>query len=326
MTASITTKQHRSHLEILSCIRLDDKGSRCLGLLESQVDRQLLCVKCNSSYSAIDEIPVLKENAGSTLDEFYSQVYENISRLEVMHEDNPRMQQAQTLWDLLPEFVTANNIEGYSLEIGCGPGIFADRVPNYIGLDYALNCLLAREFEAYNRVCASGDLLPFQSQTLSLIFSLNTLEHVPELDRSIYEIDRVLKPGGYLVLRPAWNCTQYNCDGVDYFDYKELTLKNKLIKLLLPVLKSKFYKAATRIPKRLCRETILSKIQTVFWQRLNPRFDLMYKVSDSEAYASIDTHECIYWFLQRGYECISHPTLIKRVVAGHDVVLLRKND
>ena len=130
MNASITTEQHRSHLEILSCIRLDDKGSRCLGLLESQVENQLLCVKCNSSYSTIDEIPVLKENAGSTLDEFYSQVYENISRLEAMREDNPRMQQAQTLWDLLPRFVTEHNIEGYSLEIGCGPGIFADRVPN----------------------------------------------------------------------------------------------------------------------------------------------------------------------------------------------------
>jgi ubiquinone/menaquinone biosynthesis C-methylase UbiE len=133
--------------------------------------------------------------------------------------------------------------------------------------------LLSEGLESYNRVYASGDLLPFQNETISMIFSLNTLEHIPNLDSCIYEIDRILKPGGYLVLKPAWNCTQYNCDGVDYFNYKDLSFKNKLKKIALPILNSKLYKAFTRIPKRLIRETLLTNSQNLFWRRLKPRFD-----------------------------------------------------
>ncbi len=313
-------------LKILACIAADNQGVRCIGSLEHKGDNRLVCDRCNSAYSNIDNIPVLKEDSTSDLYEFYSKVYENVSRDEAMREGTPRMEQSEIFWDVLPQFVKDKNIEGYSLEIGCGPGVFADRVPNYIGLDYALNGLLAKGFEVYNRVCASGDLLPFQSESISLIFSLNTLEHVPNLDSCIYEIDRILKPGGYLVLKPAWNCTQYNCDGVDYFSYNELSLKNKFRKLALPILRSKLYKAVTRLPKRIIRETLQKNDRELLWQRLSPRFDLAHKVTDSEAYASIDTHECIYWFLSKGYDCISHPGFTKRVTAGHDIVLLRKND
>ena len=311
-------------LENLACITSDNEGLRCLGSLEHKGENQLQCTKCNSRYRLVNGVSVLKEDSASELNEFYSKVYEKQSRYEAMREGNPRMEQAKIFWELLPKFVSENNINGYSLEIGCGPGIFADRVPNFIGLDYALNALMAEGFESYFRVCASGDLLPFQSETISCIFSLNTLEHIPHLDSCIYEIDRILKPGGFLILKPAWNCTQYNCDGVDYFSYKDLSLKNKIKKIALPILKSKFYKALTRIPKRLIRETLLKNNQKLLWRRLNPRFDLMYKVSDSEAYASIDVHECIYWFLARGYDCLSHPTFIRRITAGHDIVLLRK--
>ncbi|UXE61036.1 MAG: class I SAM-dependent methyltransferase [Woronichinia naegeliana WA131] len=190
-------------LENLACIASDDKGLRCLGSLEHKEENQLQCTKCNSCYSFVNGVPVLKEDSASELYEFYSKVYEKQSRSEAMCEGNPRMEQAKIFWELLPKFVSENNINGYSLEIGCGPGIFADRVPNFIGLDYALNALLAEGFESYYRVCASGDLLPFQSKTISLILSLNTLEHIPHLDSCIYEIDRILKPGGYLVwVRP----------------------------------------------------------------------------------------------------------------------------
>lgn len=312
--------------ETLACIAKDSRGSRCLGSLQRKGKEQLQCKICHSYYNLINGVPILKQDLASELYEFYSDVYKTSSRHEAMRQGSARMEQAKIFLDLLPKFVEKHQIQGYSLEIGCGPGIFAELVPNFIGLDYALNALLAEGFDCYHRVCASGDLLPFQSETLSLIFSLNTLEHVPNLDDCIYEIDRILKPGGYLILKPAWNCTQYNCDGVDYFSYKDLNFQNKLKKIALPILKNKLYKAITRIPKRLIRETLLKDIKTLSWRRLNPRFDLMYKVTDSEAYASIDIHECIYWFSRRGYECLSHPTFASRIAAGHDIVLLRKNN
>jgi SAM-dependent methyltransferase len=311
-------------LNDLACITPDAQGSRCSGRIVATDNSQLSCVACHASYKLINDIPVFQVDINSQLYEFYSGAYKEISRPLSMLEGGPRMEQAKVFWNLLPELVEKNHIEGLSLEIGCGPGIFADRCLGYVGLDYALNALLAKGFESYDRVCASGDLLPFRNETFSLIFSLNTLEHVPDLDQSIYEIDRVLKLGGYLLLRPAWNCTQYNCDGVSYFAYRELSIKNKLKKLFLPILKSKIFKALVRIPKRLIRETLLRTSQVLHWRRLNPRFDLMYKVADSEAYSSLDTHECIFWFSRKGYHCISHPTFFRRIFAGHDIVLLQK--
>jgi SAM-dependent methyltransferase len=312
--------------DILACINTLSDGSRCLGRLEPQEHSSFLCIECNSSYIVNNGVPILLDlkNTETELLKFYSNVYKKQSRTEVLHESTARMQQAQVLWHVLPNLIKKESIQGRVLEIGCGVGVFAERVSNYVGLDYALDGLLAEGFESFDRVCASGDLLPFQNETFSLIFTLNTLEHVPELEHAFQEIHRVLKHNGYLVLKPAWNCTQYNCDGVAYFPYKSLNVGNKIKKLILPLLRSKPYKILTRIPKRLFREILLRKVERLLWHRLHPRFDLMYKVADSEAYASIDTHEGIYWFLLRGYSCISHPTFVSRIAAGHDVVILKK--
>ncbi len=317
-------QKHSDFFKTLACIATDDNGKRCLGALEHQGEHQLKCTICNATYNLANDVPVLKLDSTSELNEFYSEVYEKQSRYKALCKGNSRLEQAKIFLDLFPEFLKKYHVLGYSLEIGCGPGVFAETVPNFIGLDYALNALLAEGFDSFHRVCASGDLLPFQNESIELIFSLNTLEHIPNFDSCIYEIDRILKQGGYLILKPAWNCTQYNCDGVDYFNYKDLNPKNKLMKAVLPILKNKLYKALIRIPKRIVRETLLNDIKTVFWRKLKPRFDLMYKVSDSEAYASIDVHECIFWFSKSGYVCLSHPTFISRITAGHDIVILKK--
>jgi SAM-dependent methyltransferase/uncharacterized protein YbaR (Trm112 family) len=310
----------------LQCIQRTESGLRCVGQLGSGASpSSLVCEACHETYPVVQGVAVMKtfeqESLTAMLDE---SVYRNKSRTASLAGKDLYLSQSQGMIDYLAAMAKRGFLHSPSLEVGCGLGIFADHAPGYVGLDYSLAALLVEGFEGYRRICASGDALPFQTQSFRTIFSLNTLEHVPELDQCFEELDRVLMPGGVLVLKPAWSCMQYNCDGVGYFPYSELSWPNRVIKYLLPVIGSKAYKALTRIPWRIHRHVTGAKDRKLAWSRLRPRFDLIFKVADAEAYAQIDPYECIRWFTARGYTCISHPRLAQKLSAGHDYVSLVK--
>jgi SAM-dependent methyltransferase len=294
-------------------------------VLQSKTDEVLTCGDCGAQYPIPHGVAVMRTVAAAdvctALDDH---VYSRKSRHDSLAGKDLYLSQSLGMIRYLERMTEQGRVHGPSLEIGCGVGIFADRVPGYVGLDYSLAALLVDGFENHARVCASGDLLPFQNASFKTIFSLNTLEHVPELNRCFDEMDRVLMPGGTLILKPAWSCMQYNCDGVGYFPYAALSPRNKVLKALLPLIRSKAYKALTRIPWRLWRQLTSAGSQRLRWNRLRPRFDLIFKVADAEAFAQIDIYECIRWFVARGYECPSHPTIAKRLCAGHDFVCLVK--
>lgn len=90
------------------------------------------------------------------------------------------------------------------LEVGCGPGEVAARIASELGsevvaLDLSEHMVtLARERGVDARV---GDVqyLPFEDQVFDCVLAAWMLYHVPDVDRAIAEIARVLKPGGRLV-------------------------------------------------------------------------------------------------------------------------------
>lgn len=90
------------------------------------------------------------------------------------------------------------------LDIGCGPSgslEWADMAKVRIGLDplihdyYKLNGGTLEHKMKY--VCAYSEDMPFADETFDFVFSLNSLDHVDDLDDTISEIKRVLKIGGY---------------------------------------------------------------------------------------------------------------------------------
>lgn len=90
------------------------------------------------------------------------------------------------------------------LDIGCGPSgslEWADMAKIRIGLDplihdyYKLNGGTLEHKMKY--VCAYSEDMPFPDETFDFVFSLNSLDHVDDLDDTIFEIKRVLKIGGY---------------------------------------------------------------------------------------------------------------------------------
>ena len=92
-----------------------------------------------------------------------------------------------------------------TIDLGSGDGHFASVAfdsPLPIGIDPDLGSLQ----EGRNRdrvrplIAAQGGLLPLGTETIGSVVANSVLEHIPDLDTTLDEIHRVLKPGGDLIL------------------------------------------------------------------------------------------------------------------------------
>lgn len=74
-------------------------------------------------------------------------------------------------------------------------------------------------------VVASAHALPFGDDSLDVVISAAVLEHVQDLDRTVDEMQRVLKPGGFVYIEIPFMQHYHTHDsyGVKFEDYRRLT-------------------------------------------------------------------------------------------------------
>jgi SAM-dependent methyltransferase len=101
---------------------------------------------------------------------------------------------------------------GCVLDIGCGATLVADRLldldADYIGLEYGGNQIefaakkVREEHPTLRRhlVRADGTRLPFADRTVDVVVFSEVIEHLMQPELAVWEISRVLKPGGHLVM------------------------------------------------------------------------------------------------------------------------------
>ena len=84
------------------------------------------------------------------------------------------------------------------LEVGCGAGHLtkrlADRGIDITGVD--ANPMAAEVAESERVLPMRAEALEFDDRSFDAVISVHALEHLPELDRAIEEMARVLRPGG----------------------------------------------------------------------------------------------------------------------------------
>jgi SAM-dependent methyltransferase len=89
------------------------------------------------------------------------------------------------------------SVKGLVLDVGCGrrpyEKTFFAGATRYIGMDYLTD-------RSSPEVVASALRLPFKDGAFETVVSTELLEHVPDPLAALREMERVLKPGGYLVL------------------------------------------------------------------------------------------------------------------------------
>lgn len=85
---------------------------------------------------------------------------------------------------------------GISIEVGGGPGFFKQLLPTVISTDLV--------WSAWLDVVADAQTLPFQSSSITNIFGLDVLHHFAVPVKFLMEVERVLVPGGRLILVEPW--------------------------------------------------------------------------------------------------------------------------
>jgi SAM-dependent methyltransferase len=108
---------------------------------------------------------------------------------------NPTWQRHVAAYALCARFLPAGRV----LDVGCGVGhsysLLAPRVT--VGVDVDADVLAGQERETR---LADMRALPFGADTFGSALAVQSIEHVPDPERAVAEIARVVEPGGVAVL------------------------------------------------------------------------------------------------------------------------------
>jgi ubiquinone/menaquinone biosynthesis C-methylase UbiE len=194
------------------------------------------------------------------------------------------------------------------LDVGSGSGALQDLVRDYTGLDIAAN--LARYYHK-PFIVGSATAMPFPDNSFDAVWTIWVLEHVPEPERMLMEIRRVLKPNGLLYLRPAWTVPPWVPQGYEVRPYRDLSLLGKVVKTTIPI--QKIVLPLSLHPIGLIREAhyrIMGPRTRLRFRALKPNYD-QYWGPDSDAAVSIDPTEAYLWFRSRGDECLERDRVFR---------------
>ena len=90
--------------------------------------------------------------------------------------------------------------EGLVLDIGCGSSRIVQTLPRAIGTDLAIRKLRWLRAPGRSLLAADMNRLPFRDRSFDAVVSSEVIEHIPRNEVRIYELVRVIRPGGALIL------------------------------------------------------------------------------------------------------------------------------
>lgn len=140
-----------------------------------------------------------------TIKEFYDKRYEGTYREEQKGLELYRVK--YTLNEIPTSIKTI-------LDYGCGQGgwikVLSNKFPNaeICGIDISDKAVERAmiKFPQHDFLSFDGDTAPFEDNSFELIYSYHVLEHVYDIQKTIFDISRLLKKGGYLcIIFPCGN-------------------------------------------------------------------------------------------------------------------------
>jgi SAM-dependent methyltransferase len=267
--------------------------------------------------------PVRREDA---IAEYYDRLF-NATEQVAIFQDTQEAREARDARDRLDirgdvrRFVTRYHLDrAHVLDVGSGIGYLQDVVTDYTGFD------IAKSAEPYYHkpfVLGTATAMPFPDHTFDAIWSIWVLEHIPNPEAALREMRRILKPGGYLYLRPAWHVRPWASKGLDARPAADLGLRDRLEKWTIPLRTSYVVWCVTHVPARVLRAIASGSSPSTFhYRRLIPNF-AEYWQADSDAVNNLDTREVALWFESRGDVCLTCSQDLRRYLEDPDTVVIR---
>lgn len=89
------------------------------------------------------------------------------------------------------------------LEVGCGTGLILKKLASCVkeakGVDLSKGMLELAKQKGLDVTQGSATQLPFADESFDLVCSFKVLAHVEKIEQALFEMNRVLKPGGILI-------------------------------------------------------------------------------------------------------------------------------
>ncbi len=103
-------------------------------------------------------------------------------------------------FNLIQKYSRGKNV----LEVGCGTGNWMIRlkqdVKSIVGVDLSEGMVKEAKKKGLTVFPAGAEKLPFPNHSFETVYSYRVLPHVPEIQKAVAEIKRVLSPGGKALL------------------------------------------------------------------------------------------------------------------------------
>ena len=201
------------------------------------------------------------------------------------------------------EFVNRYDLKNKKiLEVGAGSGLLQDIVDDYTALEISKS---AQRFFRKPFVHASATQMPFPDNTFDALWTFRVLEHIPNPERALLEMRRVVKPGGYILLHFANDVDFYAAQGYRERPYNDFDIWGRMIKATIPLTDSNAFLNLYARQVRLIR-SLGSRLgggpSRLHFIKLNANYD-QYWTGDSDAPISLSYHELRLWFISRGDDC-----------------------
>lgn len=261
--------------------------------------------------------PNSKEPRGEGMRDFYDRQYSGTEYA------NREQAESHGMGCFVRDFVTAYHLQGRKvLEVGCGRGAFQDLAEDYTGTD--LSAAVAKYLRKKFVACDAARM-PFADRSFDAIWSIWVLEHTPDPEAVLNEMRRVVRPGGYFLLRPAWHCRWWACRGVNVRPWRELPWRYWPAKLVLPLLEARWFRGLTAVPRRLwlTLRARYSRRPRLWWKRLPGDFETFWG-PDSDAVAYLDPVAVCLWFEGRGDRILSAPRGWRRLFLGAPALVIQR--
>ncbi|CAF1048098.1 unnamed protein product [Adineta ricciae] len=143
-----------------------------------------------------------------------SRITRRINDLKVIFEFNPKSSSQNRIFDVFPlnltEIINCEKIKSY-FDLGCGDGMITSAIGEYLHLNKE-NILGGDVFKgqldkiSFVQIDANQSKIDLPNNRVDLVTSFVTFHHISEIDKTVKEIGRILRPGGYLILR------EHDCD------------------------------------------------------------------------------------------------------------------
>lgn len=130
-------------------------------------------------------------------------------------DSNPALQAHYRRWyrECLPALEATRDVPGELVEIGSGSGFLEEFVPGLVKTDAVPSPFSHRVVDA--------EAMPYADGSVRALFVIGVLHHLPKPGRFLAEAQRVLAPGGRLVLLEPHNSFPQRllCRVLDHYEY-----------------------------------------------------------------------------------------------------------